>query len=277
MKKPTHQQQFQTVILTIVVMLLAGCATQRRLSPSEQVTIGFQEILPEASTNFCDSVQSDYLVLEESIDNGVNGMRPSLDELVESFDGYFHRVRNSGGDGAVGNETALKEVGSDQQKIRQWLNIEFARFLIPAINQFYVSYTNDVGDLESRLLVRTQISDWVLKSKQEMIAQATNNITTPNPADLKGGVALKIGSDAAGFIPVAGDAYDLFSAFIYDPRMSNIKNQANKYLPDIRTQLHKKFLQKLHQQLAHPEEIQAECKRQFSAEKALEMLAKERQ
>jgi hypothetical protein len=259
-------------LLTGACLLISGCATQRPLSPAEQVTIGFHDLLPEAATNFCNNVHNDYDVLQERIDTGVDEMQPSLDELVDEFDGYIDRVRQ----GVDAPELHLKNVDSDQVKIQQWLEGQFERFLIPAINQFYESYTNDVADFESRLLVHTYLDDWVNDLSKQMIAQATNTVFQGNANDLKGSTGAKVASDAFGFVPFVGDAYDLFTAFIYDPRMARIKNHAHEYLPKLRSQLHQRFLDPLVQQLPRPEEVQVECGKQFSARKALKILTLER-
>jgi len=258
------------------LFFFTGCATQRPLSPAQQVTLGFHELLPEASTNFCDNVKTNFFTLRDRIDAGVTDMQPSLDHLVEEFDGYIHRARRSK-DGVMVEDKLLKKMDSDQVKIKQWLNEEFERFLIPAINDFYDSYTNDVADLESRLLVHTCLNDWLNDLRKQTVANATTPQLSLSPSDLKGGITVKTANDAAGFIPIAGDVYDLFCAFIYDPRMARIKNHAHEFLPKLRNQLHQKFLDELAQQLPSPVEVQVECQKQFSTKVAVATLAKERQ
>ena len=250
-------------IFCIVLFLAKSCAEKRPISMQQQVGIGFNDVLPEAADDFCKNTHKNFLVLEEEIDQGTDEMQTSMRDLLEKLDGYFQR----------GESDAERE-----KLINDWIRNEFNRFLVPAVNQFYEAYRNDVEDLESRLLVKTATIQW-LADLENQTKQKSDFVTKiPIKAkDFIGNAAIKITDDAAGFIPVVGDAYDIFKTIIYDKRMEVIKGNADEYVAKVRKMLHEKFLYELAMQMPRREEVIAECQKKFNASVAADMAAKERQ
>jgi len=254
--------------VTLAVLCTGGCAGPRSslhgarpLSPAQRVTIEFHDALPDAATDFCTSIQQFLEVLQHDVDIGTEQMEESLNQLIEDLDSYRQRSGVS---------------QSDQKRIQSWLDTEFRRFLIPAAEAFYSAYSQEVIDLESRLLLRTALHARLADSHDQTITQATSTAFPASAAQLKGNAAVKVLDDAAEFIPVAGDAYGLFKAFVRDSRMESIKKNAHAYIPELRNLLQERLLNPLAAQLPTYDEVLAECRHSFTASQALIMLEEER-
>ena len=249
--------------LLALAILASGCTlTRAPLTPTERATRGFEENLLPAATDFHANIIQDYQTLTEQVDSAVSSLGPSLGELVEDLDSYKQRTISS---------------QSDSAKIQAWLQNQLQSSVLPAVTEFYGAYGAEVADLQSRLLVHTELNPLIESHRQQSLDAVSTTALPATPQDLKGSATLKTLEDAATFVPIAGDAYDVFRSFIYDPRLASAKEKAGQCLPQLRDLLHRRLLDPLAKQLPTVDRVVAECRKNFSAQQALEMLAEERQ
>lgn len=264
------------VYLVLLMAWMSGCASQpdsrkhmwskgpsvKVISTSQQMACDFDTALPEAVGDLCNGMEDAITVLEEDLNHGIDGMVESAGPFVETLDGYWNRMK--------GNATR-------DMMVDEWMHQNIEEYIVPAIDKYFELYGENIQGMEMCLLVETGMRDRVQKMREQLLHEIqTGHAHDITCKEMSGDAGGKIADDAVGMIPILGDAYDLYKAFVYDKRLENAKIQARQVTRAKGTILCDAVLIQIRNIQPKPEDVTNECRKQFEPSKAVQKLTRER-
>lgn len=239
--------------------LWSGCNTVTESARRrQQLQVEFDATVASASLDFYQATRSAHLRLTHQIKTGFDDVQREFVEQCSDADGFVKRAKT---DADVRGE------------IESSLRIAITHLLQDSINDFISAYVEALDLLEDRLLVKTDLRHWpdeVALNYAPVVARYSPEVEL---ATIRGSTVLKIADEAFGFVPFAGDAWDLYKLIVNDPRGNAIRRRAEELFRQERGRLQPMFTAI---EAALPTEDAAErsCRKAFKIDEALARLDK---
>ena len=253
-----NRHVFISIFLSAVAISSTACSTtSRRSSPlQQQVEQEFQTFVKPASEDFARAVRSAYVEMDTRINKGFDAIAVDLAEKCVDADGYTNRFSS--------NEELNKELRAD-------LKSQISDLMNKSILAYKESYSEAVEQLQLRLLTDLKPAYTPTKDITEFLERTNKFDPNVNIGDLRSNGFLKGVDDAAGLVPLAGDAWDIFKWVIYDPRESAIKGRAHSL---VWSQLGtwRPLLKKMESELPTATATEATCRSSFNLKVAMTKL-----
>lgn len=247
-------------LLSLTILVLAGVACRNpQLSgdPLEKVlTREFEAAVGPASAECAANLQTASAQLVADVDSGFSELALEFGNLCLSSDGYLERTK--------GTEEA-------EAKLTDYLRVAVTDLLNHSLTTFSERYASEVELLETRLLVKTGLQKALLELRKREEFLVAEQPAALDVDQIRGSGAWKVADEAAGWIPIAGDAYELAKLALGDPREKAIKERAAGHVAQIRDH----WLQQITEiagSLPKEGDVQRTCRERFNARLAIKLL-----
>ena len=248
--------------ISALSLLGLGCSSTRvefvKISMQDQVRHDFARLVEPASEDFCVNVRHSFLILQQDVGDAKEAFAAAMEKLAEDDDGYWKRK-----DGKDAFEAKLR--ANCERHLQEPSQL--------ALRKFFEAYATHVHELEARLLLRTGFTDRLSQEQQGALEQLNRSARNPAAAPKQGNVGVKLLDDALGFVPLVGDGYDIFKAFVYDKRLEEVKAAAKGYGLEVGNRCERALVLSLEPNLPKPKGVEADCRRAFSVAKAMQLIA----
>ena len=240
---------------SVAVLALTACSTAHRrpLPLEQQVEQEFQAFVKPASEDFSRAVRAAYVEMDTRINKGFDAIAVDLAEKCVDADGYINRFSSS--------EELNKELRAD-------LKSQISDLMNKSILAYKESYSEALEQLQLRLLTDLKPGYTPTKDITDFLERTKKFDPNVNIGDLRSNGFLKGVDDAAGLVPLAGDAWDIFKWVIYDPRESAIKGRAHSL---VWSQLGtwRPLLKKMESELPNATATESTCRSSFNLKVAM--------
>jgi hypothetical protein len=259
MIRNSRAKQWLACCLLGVLALLPGCTTGRqpigRIN-QDQLRVEFDQCVTGASADFANATVEAAADLEVDVTRGFDLIEKEFVQLCLDSDGYLER---------------RKGVDVSRGKLEDFVRVAVTDLLQESLARFADRYWENLGMLERRLLVTTSFRaefQEQLKAREWLVV---NYAPQADPGQLRGSSAVKMLDDAASWVPLVGDAYDLAKLTVYDPRESAIKKRATAYINEQREYWIAR-IRELSGASVTAQAVEADCRRHFDPRLATTLL-----
>lgn len=243
-----------TVFLTTLLCLTLFYHHRQTQQVELRIKAQFEELLPEAAEECGNNIFIALKTLDEKIRTGIASMNEPVGKLaVQLGTSNLHNVEK-------------------QARFEKEVNEMVDSFLRPSVMEFFLEYNSEVKRLESRLLVKTEYFTVFHQLSTNCLKQTHQDASLKRQSGSE-----DVADDFARWMIFVGDAYDIFSTFVYDINGKLTEAQAQAIPVKIHAHLQANILDVLANDIPRKDKIIAECKTKFDAKVALQMLEEERQ
>lgn len=257
--KLTAGRQFLALLGFGISTIWSGCSTvPASARQRQQLQVEFDATVASASHDFYQATRSAHLRLTHQIKTGFDDVQREFVEQCSDADGFVKRAKT---DADVRGE------------IESSLRIAITHLLQNSINDFISAYVEALDLLEARLLVKTDLRHWpdeVALNYAPVVARYSPEVDLEA---VRGSTVLKFADEALGFVPFAGDAWDLYKFIVNDPRGDAIRSRAAGLFRQERDRLQPMFAA-IEAALPAEDAVERSCRKAFKIDEALARLDK---